>query len=1405
MSATNLQNFSGDVQIRGTTFIKANTNTNNVAIGTVSGETAQGVNTVAVGVGAGRTSQGTSTVAVGDNAGLTVQGNYSVAIGRVAGQTSQGTFAVAVGTSTGQTSQGTQATAVGYLAGQTEQGAQGTAMGFLAGATKQGADTTAVGRQAGTTSQGASATAVGVYAGMTVQGAQAVAIGRFAGATSQGASAVAVGYLAGQTSQAALSTAVGYAAGFTEQGGSAVAMGRNAGRTSQGAQGVAVGGYAGFSEQATFSVAVGYETGKTSQAGSATAMGYLAGNSEQGQNSVAVGRAAGETSQGAQSVAMGYNAGESEQGTNAVAVGYLAGQTSQGANTTAVGVGAGNSEQGSYSVAVGLNAANVKQGGSAVAIGRDAGKTSQANNSVAVGYFAGYSEQSGQAVAIGIYAGSNKQGAQGVAVGIRAGQVSQGVNTTAVGYVAGQTEQGGSATAVGTSAGTTSQGTSAVAVGNNSGNSEQGTIAVAVGASAGETSQGTQAIAMGFRAGETEQGQFAVAVGTSSGLQAQGSQAVAVGYLAGKTSQGTIAVAVGRQAGQVSQGAAAIAVGYAAGVTAQGANSIILNATGTTFNATTASSFNVKPVRGGNYAASALAYTSGFEIVEETNMHFDTSGNVGIGTAAPQNRLDVRQDITTGSSTTTQLQTQFKIGNASHTQGKALMGYSGRAGPIINAATYWNGASGYYGTVGYYGIAVSNPSASSGDPYGITEGELAAQTRLSITTDGKVGIGTTVPVAALDVLSGSASANALISVRNPASANNNIGAGIQFENYNGSTRTSLGNILALRTAASSNYDSHILIKPTTNGTEVTSMKLFPLEVHLPQNMSGSFQSGADYRASRLTIGDNQYAPLLQSHRYGNYADSHRLEIRGPGNNANSFQEAPKICFGGNAQRGVILNSITPIDGCFTIQTWTGKFKKGNYSWSYGIGSSEFFIYGGSNGSTGVYLPWNATGWNGNSDIRIKKNILPVENGLSKIRKINPVLYHFKTDEDTDNKRIGFIAQEWLEQQPECVSLNPSQDVLGLSMDSTIPVLFTATKELDTKQQEIEATVSNLKDFTGQHRCLIKNISPNDYIKYEGLIVSATNNEYLNHDTTTKPTINEALPIVSLTVKEKDKACLGVISLKADPESNLPDDPTRIKVNSLGEGGIWVINTNGSLESGDYITSSNVSGYGQQQGSEFLTNYTVAKITQNCDFTCKTRKNKKLIKTNKDVIYYTHNDKKLISKAEYDEITDISLRDTKEIPRYEKEEMGAEVEDDEKPYDMIFYRLKEDGSYVSEDEYNKDPSIHTFHKHLKSIEKCTSEEYHKFDEEKKKDFKLCPYVEHYKYIKTETTNYHTAYDIETRQELVNVLDENGQLQWEETDNVYTCYDIRYLSIDGEHTDESNAVHTAAFVGCTYHCG
>ena len=56
---------------------------------------------------------------------------------------------------------------------------------------------------------------------------------------------------------------------------------------------------------------------------------------------------------------------------------------------------------------------------------------------------------------------------------------------------------------------------------------------------------------------------------------------------------------------------------------------------------------------------------------------------------------------------------------------------------------------------------------------------------------------------------------------------------------------------------------------------------------------------------------------------------------------------------------------------------------------------------------------------------------------------------------------------------------------------------------------------------------------------------------------------------------------------------------------MGEGGIWVSNLNGNLSNGDYITSSTASGLGQKQDDDILHNYTVAKITQDCDFSSST--------------------------------------------------------------------------------------------------------------------------------------------------------------------------------------------------------
>ena len=198
----------------------------------------------------------------------------------------------------------------------------------------------------------------------------------------------------------------------------------------------------------------------------------------------------------------------------------------------------------------------------------------------------------------------------------------------AIGTQAGETSQGNNAVAIGTEAGETSQGNNAVAIGYQAGETSQSGNSVAVGRLAGQSNQDINSVAVGGQAGKTDQGQYSIAVGYETGLTDQGAFATAVGSGAGKTSQAGGAVAVGRRAGEANQGSAAIAIGQQAGTTDQPANSIILNATGDAFNPTTASSFHVKPVRGGNFAASALAYTADGEIVEETGTHFDASGNI---------------------------------------------------------------------------------------------------------------------------------------------------------------------------------------------------------------------------------------------------------------------------------------------------------------------------------------------------------------------------------------------------------------------------------------------------------------------------------------------------------------------------------------------------------------------------------------------------------------------------------------------------------------------------------------------------------------------------------------------------------------------------------------------------------
>ncbi len=97
-------------------------------------------------------------------------------------------------------------------------------------------------------------------------------------------------------------------------------------------------------------------------------------------------------------------------------------------------------------------------------------------------------------------------------------------------------------------------------------------------------------------------------------------------------------------------------------------------------------------------------------------------------------------------------------------------------------------------------------------------------------------------------------------------------------------------------------------------------------------------------------------------------------------------------------------------------------------------------------------------------------------------------------------------------------------------------------------------------------------------------------------------IEDALPQIELSRTEKNKKVFGVLGKSNCGNSRVE----RMVINSVGEGAIWVCNSNGNIENGDYITmiiitSSDYLGYGEKQDDDLLYNYTVAKATINCDF------------------------------------------------------------------------------------------------------------------------------------------------------------------------------------------------------------
>ena len=219
--------------------------------------------------------------------------------------------------------------------------------------------------------------------------------------------------------------------------------------------------------------------------------------------------------------------------------------------------------------------------------------------------------------AIGSYAGSGNTDEYQTAIGYSAGNDNTGAQQTAIGGYAGLGNIGYRQTAIGYNAGKNNIGNYQTAIGHVAGYDNSGAQQTAIGYVAGYENTGAQQTASGYGAGRDNTGDIQTASGYYAGRGNTGDSQTAIGYYAGHDNTGDNVIGIGYESTYQNNASDVVAIGYQAGKENQDANQFIVQQ----------ANINSDPLIQGDFS----------------------SGDVGIGTTSPQNKLDVEGGVAVGS------------------------------------------------------------------------------------------------------------------------------------------------------------------------------------------------------------------------------------------------------------------------------------------------------------------------------------------------------------------------------------------------------------------------------------------------------------------------------------------------------------------------------------------------------------------------------------------------------------------------------------------------------------------------------------------------------------------------------------------------------------------------------------
>jgi hypothetical protein len=524
--------------------------------------------------------------------------------------------------------------------------------------------------------------------------------------------------------------------------------------------------------------------------------------------------------------------------------------------------------------------------------------------------------------------------------------------------------------------------------------------------------------------------------------------------------------------------------------------------------------------------------------------------------------------------------------------------------------------------------------------------QTAGSTRMTIDTDGNVGIGTVAPKASLHIYKqGGGVGNTIQGEIRVCSDDNQISRIGCYEEsngttwggffqYNGASTGGLNDMIQIG-GKTSGVDQYYISIQRTNG-HVGIGTIAPVSALTISNASTGLVilNNSTNSATRSISGgvvSNEICGLSSMVANGGGTDAGQLRLSaGGGTNASTKAyidlygfDSHFISFG---TRGTERMRITN-DGNIVMNSYNNNIPSCTginmptvgYGLTWGLGYSRIFDDGDLRICT-------------DDNLHIHTGCTPTTTGTERITITHPNGFTgFGTvTPDAPLHIYSAISRSYtnassLDVQFAMTNIHGGKWYLGQNQSPNSNLYLIANVASNFNTLDVCALIENdiagarLMNFTGQHRCSYDS-SINETTS-EGLIVRATGTYWSlidSFDNTSQIdhiTINESLPQITLVKEVNCTSVFGVVSFTEDPEqtrknragrftsiyTNPRGEKKRVYVNSLGEGAVWVCNVNGAFTCGDLITTSSIPGYGMRQDSHQIMNYTLGKITMNCDF------------------------------------------------------------------------------------------------------------------------------------------------------------------------------------------------------------